>query len=66
MFGSDWPVCNVGGGGNRVTWGRWRRVVEELLERRNFDEEQKRLIWGDVALKAYFREAMSAVQDSDA
>ncbi|CAG7948384.1 unnamed protein product [Penicillium nalgiovense] len=53
MFGSDWPVCNVGGGGNGVSWGRWRRVVEEVLERRGLSEEQKRGVWGSVALHAY-------------
>ncbi|EKV05639.1 Amidohydrolase 2 [Penicillium digitatum] len=53
MFGSDWPVCNVGGGGNDVSWGRWRRVVEEILERRGLSEEQKRGVWGSVALDAY-------------
>ncbi|KAL4868612.1 hypothetical protein BDV12DRAFT_209060 [Aspergillus spectabilis] len=53
MFGSDWPVCNVGGGGNRVSWSRWIRVVEGLLERRGLDEEQRGGFWGGVALKAY-------------
>ena len=53
MFGSDWPVCNIGGGGNDVSWSRWRRVVEEVLERRGLSEEQKRGVWGTVALHAY-------------
>ncbi|KAJ5120387.1 uncharacterized protein N7515_009775 [Penicillium bovifimosum] len=53
MFGSDWSVCSVGGGGNEVSWGRWRRVVEEVLIRRGLSEEEKKGIWGDVALKAY-------------
>lgn len=53
MFGSDWPVCNIGGGGNDVSWGRWRNVVEEVLTRRGLSEEQKRGVWGDVAIKAY-------------
>ncbi|KAJ5561178.1 Amidohydrolase 2 [Penicillium sp. DV-2018c] len=53
MFGSDWPVCNVGGGGNEVSWGRWRRVVEEVLKRRGLSEEEKKGVWGNVALKAY-------------
>ncbi|KAL4968052.1 uncharacterized protein BDV14DRAFT_197285 [Aspergillus stella-maris] len=53
MFGSDWPVCNVGGGGNEVTWGRWRAVVEGILERRELSEDQKRGVWGGVALEAY-------------
>ncbi|KAL2828783.1 hypothetical protein BDW59DRAFT_44055 [Aspergillus cavernicola] len=53
MFGSDWPVCNVGGGGNQVTWGRWRRVVDGVLERRGLDGEQKKGFWGRVAVEAY-------------
>ncbi|KAJ5180518.1 hypothetical protein N7492_003728 [Penicillium capsulatum] len=53
MFGSDWPVCNIGGGGNDVSWNRWQRVVEGILDRRGLTEEQKRGIWGQVALKAY-------------
>lgn len=53
MFGSDWPVCNIGGGGNEVSWQRWKNVVEAVLERRGLDEEQKRGVWGDVAVKAY-------------
>ncbi|KAL3478206.1 hypothetical protein BJX99DRAFT_256753 [Aspergillus californicus] len=53
MFGSDWPVCNLGGGGNEVTWGRWRRVVEAVLERRGLDNEQLEGFWGGVAVKAY-------------
>ncbi|CAG8193187.1 unnamed protein product [Penicillium olsonii] len=53
MFGSDWPVCNLGGGGNDVSWDRWRSVVEELLRNRKFSEYQKRGVWKDVALRAY-------------
>ena len=53
MFGSDWPVCNVGGGGNDVAWRRWRRVVEGVLERRGLSEEQERDVWGAVAKRAY-------------
>lgn len=53
MFGSDWPVCNIGGGGNDVSWNRWQRVIEGILERRGLTEEQKRGSWGQVALKAY-------------
>ncbi|KAL4934038.1 uncharacterized protein BDV17DRAFT_286834 [Aspergillus undulatus] len=54
MFGSDWPVCNIGGGGgNGVTWGRWKRVVEGVLERRGLSEEQRRGVWGGVAVRAY-------------
>ncbi|KAJ5622647.1 amidohydrolase family protein [Penicillium herquei] len=53
MFGSDWPVCNVGGGGNAVSWNRWRSVVEGILERRGLTEDEKRGVWGNVAVEAY-------------
>ncbi|KAJ5082136.1 hypothetical protein N7532_011179 [Penicillium argentinense] len=53
MFGSDWPVANIGGGGNDISWYRWRRVVERVFERRSLSEEQKAGIWGQVAITAY-------------
>ncbi|KAJ5731704.1 amidohydrolase family protein [Penicillium malachiteum] len=53
MFGSDWPVCNVGGGGNEVSWSRWRSVVEGILERRGLTEDEKKGVWGNVAVEAY-------------
>ncbi|KAF7593386.1 hypothetical protein BBP40_011575 [Aspergillus hancockii] len=53
MFGSDWPVCNVGGGGNEVSWRRWKSVVEEILEQRMLSDEQTKGVWGQVAVKAY-------------
>jgi L-rhamnono-1,4-lactonase len=53
MFGSDWPVCNIEGGGNAVSWRRWRSVVETVMERRGLTEEQKAGVWGGVAIKAY-------------
>lgn len=53
MFGSDWPVCNIGGGGNNVAWNRWIKIVEAVLERRGLSEGQKQGVWGQVALKAY-------------
>lgn len=53
MFGSDWPVCNIGGGGNAVAWQRWQDVVQLLLEKRGMGEKELRDIWGGVACKAY-------------
>ncbi|KAF2868610.1 hypothetical protein BDV95DRAFT_578836 [Massariosphaeria phaeospora] len=35
LFGSDWPVCDVGGPvGESANWGLWVRVVEGLVGRR--------------------------------
>lgn len=54
MFASDWPVCNVGGGGlNDMVWPRWRDVVESLLQRRGLGEHEIKGVWGGVATKAY-------------
>lgn len=53
MFGSDWPVSNIGGGGNDVAWNRWLRVVETILVRRGLSTEEKIGVWGQVAVKAY-------------
>lgn len=52
MFGSDWPVCNVGGGGNG-TWSRWRDIVEQILDRRGLTVEEKTAVWGQTAVTAY-------------
>lgn len=53
MFGSDWPVCNLGGGGGKVAWWNWRWVVEEILRDLGLSEEQKRAVWGGTAARAY-------------
>uniref|UniRef100_A0A093XGE7 L-rhamnono-gamma-lactonase n=1 Tax=Talaromyces marneffei PM1 TaxID=1077442 RepID=A0A093XGE7_TALMA len=61
MFGSDWPVCTVGkgataskiGGGRAGAWIRWRKVVERVLEKRGLNEDEKKDVWGGVAVRAY-------------
>jgi L-rhamnono-1,4-lactonase len=53
MFGSDWPVCNVVGPGDSKTWGLWREVVAEILERAKFTKEEKDRIWFGTAVEAY-------------
>lgn len=60
MFGSDWPVCDVGGprgkgkaegeGGN---WGLWREVVEVWMEERGMGDEERGMVWGGSAARAY-------------
>ncbi|KAI4105986.1 MAG: hypothetical protein L6R37_002447 [Teloschistes peruensis] len=52
MFGSDWPVCNVGGGGNDVSSMNWWSVVDEFLRHHLNAEDQARL-WSGNAVKAY-------------
>jgi L-rhamnono-1,4-lactonase len=53
MFGSDWPVCNVRGPGNELSWVHWRRVVEAILEHYNLSGEEKQRFWSETAVEAY-------------
>ncbi|KAK2793092.1 hypothetical protein FQN52_002240 [Onygenales sp. PD_12] len=53
MFGSDWPVCNVSGGGNTYSWQRWKAIVDILLEKRGLSDGEKGGIWSGVAAKVY-------------
>ncbi|KAK2868088.1 hypothetical protein FQN49_003174 [Arthroderma sp. PD_2] len=53
MFGSDWPISNIGGGGKEVAWTRWMKVVELLLEKRGIGEDGKRDAWYRTAQTAY-------------
>ncbi|KAJ4404505.1 L-rhamnono-gamma-lactonase [Didymella pomorum] len=54
MFGSDWPVCNVGGSaGEKSNWGLWVESVESLLEEAHVTEEKRGQIWWKAASKAY-------------
>jgi L-rhamnono-1,4-lactonase len=49
MFGSDWPVCNVGGPGDR-SWSTWKQVVETWIKRGDEDEDN---IWWKAGSEAY-------------
>ncbi|KAI1167646.1 amidohydrolase [Nemania serpens] len=51
MFASDWPVCTVDVGDG--AWEKWKKIVERLCWMASFDDEQKKMIWGGTALKAY-------------
>jgi L-rhamnono-1,4-lactonase len=53
MFGSDWPVCNVGGGGNQNAWKNWQASIELLLEEMGLSDEDKSAVWSGTAAKAY-------------
>lgn len=53
LFGSDWPICNIGGGGNTVAWQRWVKIVDTIAQRRGLTAEQKADVFGGVAIKAY-------------
>jgi predicted TIM-barrel fold metal-dependent hydrolase len=54
MFGSDWPVCNVGGPkGEKGNWGFWKEVVEEVMEERGLTESERDGIWWRNGCMAY-------------
>ncbi|KAF4121100.1 L-rhamnono-1,4-lactonase [Geosmithia morbida] len=80
MFGSDWPVCTLGGiaaaavkaeegqdeetgkkvvgAGNGSTadpdaWGRWRDVVEKMCWMGSMTDEERAMVFGGTAKKAY-------------
>lgn len=54
MFGSDWPVCNVGGPkGETGNWVFWRDVVEEVIRERELSEEEREGIWWTTGARAY-------------
>ncbi|KAI9880779.1 MAG: hypothetical protein M1830_000215 [Pleopsidium flavum] len=53
MFGSDWPVCNPGGGGGKVAWRNWRWLVDNMLQDLPLSERDKQAVWSSNAAKAY-------------
>jgi predicted TIM-barrel fold metal-dependent hydrolase len=54
MFGSDWPVCNVGGPrGESGNWPFWMEVVESVMTKRDFSDHQKGSVWWRAASDAY-------------
>lgn len=59
MFGSDWPVCNLGGPGEKETWSLWKEVVELALDdpELGLTAKDKDRVWGGTAVEAYGLEA---------
>jgi L-rhamnono-1,4-lactonase len=53
MFGSDWPVCNVGGPGAELAWRFWHDIVEEILSARDLSDDEKIMVWSSTARTAY-------------
>ncbi|KAF9692024.1 hypothetical protein EKO04_010019 [Ascochyta lentis] len=54
MFGSDWPVCNVGGpAGEKANWGLWIDSVELLLKEAKVEGKSKDSVWWGAASRAY-------------
>lgn len=51
MFGSDWPVCTIGGGDD--AWKKWHAIVALMCDLGSLGEEDQRMIWAGTAAKAY-------------
>ncbi|KAL8702130.1 MAG: hypothetical protein Q9201_004564 [Fulgogasparrea decipioides] len=52
MFGSDWPVCNIGGSGNNVGWINWWSVINNFIKD-NMKAEDQADFWSGNATRAY-------------
>ena len=53
MFGSDWPVCNVGGPGVEKSWQHWHDLVAALLKSYSLSHEDQARVWHGTAIEAY-------------
>ena len=52
MFGSDWPVCNVGGPGEH-SWSHYVNLVTAILQAQNLNETEQGQVWSGTATSAY-------------
>jgi L-rhamnono-1,4-lactonase len=54
MFGSDWPVCNVGGpNGEAGNWNLWREVVQAWMDARGLSADERDAVWWRTGCEAY-------------
>lgn len=53
LFGSDWPVCNVGGPGIGASWSHWYNLVNAILDDHKLTPAEKAEIWSGTAARAY-------------
>jgi L-rhamnono-1,4-lactonase len=53
MFGSDWPVCNVGGPAVELSWQCWHDVADAILSALNLAHDEKLMVWSGTAQLAY-------------
>ena len=53
LFGSDWPVCNVGGPGTEKSWLHWHSLIFAVLDSLELTGEDKAMVWSGTASKAY-------------
>lgn len=52
MFGSDWPVCNAGGPGEK-SWSHYVDLVTAILRAQNLTDDEQAQIWSVTAVSAY-------------
>jgi L-rhamnono-1,4-lactonase len=52
LFGSDWPVCTVGGVKDDA-WKKWVWVVERMCDLGGLTMEEQVMLWSGTAIKAY-------------
>jgi L-rhamnono-1,4-lactonase len=52
MFGSDWPVCNVGGPGKK-SWSHYVDSVTAILQAQNLSNVEQAQFWSGTAISAY-------------
>jgi L-rhamnono-1,4-lactonase len=53
MFGSDWPVCNMGGPGIENSWSHYVAFFTSILDSQNLNNEEKAQVWSGTAARAY-------------
>lgn len=54
MFGSDWPVCNVGGpAGETGNWALWAESVKLLLQEARIEGTDAESVWWKAGSRAY-------------
>ena len=53
MFGSDWPICNVGGPGPELSWNHWHDMIAALLGAQGLSDAEKAMVWSGTAKQAY-------------
>lgn len=53
MFGSDWPVCTIGGPGVRLSWASWHSAVASFIAGKGLSQASMDDVWYGTATKAY-------------
>lgn len=53
LFGSDWPVCNIGGPGVEQSWQHWVAFVDAVLEDQQLSRDEKAEVWAGCACEVY-------------